>query len=84
MGRVTTRRGSSDAKPGRGVAVAPHVLVKNYEKYAGMYVATRSFKDKKVITAGKDMVAVHREAQKKGVEEPVVFYVPQKGMVYIY
>ena len=49
-----------------------------------MYVATRSFKDKKVITAGKDMVAVHREAQKKGVEEPVVFYVPQKGMVYIY
>jgi len=62
--------------------VAPRALVKNSEKYEGLYVATRSFKDKNVVTAGSDLVSVHREAQRKGVKDPVVFYVPKKGMVH--
>jgi hypothetical protein len=80
---VSDRKTGGGAKPGR-VAMAPQVLVKNGAKYGGMYVATKSFKDKNVVTSGNDLVSVYKEAQKKGVEEPVVFYVPKKGMVHIY
>jgi len=64
--------------------MAPQVLVKNSEKYGGMYVATKSFKNKRVVASGTDIVKVHKEAQEKGIKEPVVFYVPKKGMVHIY
>jgi hypothetical protein len=71
-------------KPGRRVAMAPQALVKNSKKYGGQYVATRSFTDRNVVTSGPDLVAVHKEAVKKGIKEPVVFYVPKKGAVHIY
>ena len=58
-------------------------LINNAEKYAGKYVATKSFKDKKAICSGLDPVKVVRNAKKKGAKDPVVFYVPKKDTVYI-
>jgi hypothetical protein len=61
-----------------------NVLVKDGEKYGGKYVATRSFKDKKVISFGPDPSKVFNEAKKKGAKDLVVFYVPKKDSVHIY
>ena len=60
------------------------VLLKDSEKYGGKYVATKSFKDRKVVSYGSEPVKVFNEAKEKGVKEPVVFYVPKKGMVQIF
>ncbi|MBI5198005.1 MAG: hypothetical protein HZA19_05280 [Nitrospirae bacterium] len=60
------------------------VLIKDGERYGGKYIATRSFKDKTVVTSGKDAAKVYEAAKKKGVKDPVVFFVPKKGMVNIY
>jgi hypothetical protein len=60
------------------------LLIKDGEKYGGKYVATKSFADKRVISHGNDPVKVFNDAKKKGHKDPVVFYVPPKGMVQIY
>jgi hypothetical protein len=64
--------------------MVPQVLVKNSKKYGGMYVATKDFKDTNVVTSGKDMEKVYKDAKNRGIEDPVVFYVPKKGMVHVY
>ena len=61
-----------------------NVLLKDGEKYRGQYVATKSFKDKKVVSHGSDPNRVFNEAKEKGVKAPVVFYIPEKDMVQIY
>lgn len=61
-----------------------NVLLKDGEKYGGQYVATKSFKDRAVVTYGIDPSKVFNDAKDKGVKSPVVFYVPKKGMVQIY
>ena len=60
------------------------VLVRNSEKYSGKYVATRTFQDKEVVVSGTDPAKVFNDAKKRGVEDPVVFYVPEKDIVQIY
>lgn len=62
----------------------PLVLVNDIDRYGGRYVATRSFKDNDVVTSGDDPVTVYNDARGKGIDEPVVFYVPQKDVIYIY
>ena len=59
-------------------------LVQDGEKYGGQYVATRSFQDKEVISFGTDPLKVFEEAKRRGIEDPVIFYVPRKDMVHIY
>ena len=59
------------------------VLLKN-AKYEGRYVAIRDFDDAVVIADGKNPDEAYNKASKKGVNNPVVFYVPVKGMVHIY
>jgi len=61
-----------------------NIMVKNIEKYSGKYVATRSFKNKTAVCSGSDPSKVLDEAKKKGVRNPVVFYVPEKDMIHIY
>jgi len=61
-----------------------NILIDDGEKYGGKYIAIKSFKDRKVITYGKDAAKVYDEALKKGIKIPVVFFVPKKGMVRIY
>lgn len=60
------------------------ILVKDGKRYGGKYVATRSFKDKNVISAGSDPVKVIQEAKDKGAKDPVLIYIPIKGMIHIY
>jgi hypothetical protein len=59
-------------------------IVKDSRKYAGKYVATKSFSSRVVITSGKDPIKVLESAEKKGVKNPVVFYIPLSNMVHIY
>lgn len=61
-----------------------NILLKNGEKYSGQYVATKSFKNRMVVSHGSDLTKVFNEAKDKRIKEPVVFYVPKKGMVQIY
>lgn len=59
------------------------VLLKD-SKYEGRYVAIRDFDNTVVIADGKNPDEAYNKAFKKGVRNPVVFYVPIKGMVHIY
>ena len=59
------------------------VLLKD-SKYEGQFVAIRDFDDPVVIANDKTPDKVYAKAAKLGVENPVVFYVPIKGRVYIY
>lgn len=59
------------------------VLLKD-SKYEGRYVAIRDFDDAVVVADGKNPEEAYQKASKKGVRDPVVFYVPVKGMVNIY
>ena len=61
-----------------------NVLIKESGAFEGKFVATRSFKDKEVISSGLDPAKVCDEARKKGISDPVVFFVPHKDMVHIY
>lgn len=62
----------------------PLCLLNNAEKYSGEYVALRSFTDREVINRGCNPVDVLGEARKLGVDEPVVFFVPEKDVIQIY
>lgn len=64
--------------------MANNVLVKEAEKYSGLFVATLSFTSKDVISFGKDASSVFEDAKKKGADDPVVFFVPERDMVHIY
>ena len=44
--------------------------------YEGLYVATASFNDRRVIASGSDAGEVWRKAQAQGVGLPVLMYVP--------
>lgn len=59
-------------------------LIKDGKKYGGKYVATRSFKDTRVICSGSNPKKVFDEAKKKGAKDPVILFVPKAGMVNIY
>ena len=61
-----------------------NVLLKDGNKYSGNYVAMKSFSDRVVINYGKDLQCVYKEAVRRGITDPVVFYVPEKNMVHIY
>ena len=60
------------------------VLLKDSERYEGKYVAKMSFISENVISSGDDPVKVYEEAKNKGIDEPVIFYVPKKDVAHIY
>ncbi|MFC1855640.1 DUF5678 domain-containing protein [Thermodesulfobacteriota bacterium] len=60
------------------------LMLKDSKKHAGEYVATKSFSDNKIIAHGLNIATVHRDANEKGVDEPFIFFVPQKEMIHIY
>ncbi|MEK7376746.1 MAG: DUF5678 domain-containing protein [Candidatus Margulisiibacteriota bacterium] len=60
-----------------------NTLVKD-KKYSGRYVALKEFGDKTVIADGKDPNEAIRNANKKGLKDPVILFVPAKDMVQIY
>jgi hypothetical protein len=66
------------------MAVKDLELVKNSKKYFGQYVAVKSFSDRTVISHGLKPMVVIKEAERKGIQEPVLIFVPQKGMLNVY
>ena len=54
------------------------------EKFNGKYVVIRDFSNSEIITSGDDPKAIYEEAQKKGIKEPLLIFVPNKNMVQIY
>ena len=59
-------------------------LVNNCELYNGQYVAVKSFSDRNVISHGKQPVAVLEDAKSKGIKNPVLLFIPEKGMIHVY
>lgn len=58
-------------------------LIKD-KKYSGQYVALKDFKDSTIIGSGTQPQEAHIKAVKKGYKNPVIVYVPKKGVVQIY
>ena len=66
------------------IEMPSNIVINNSSQYQGKYVATRSFKNKKVICSGKDPLKVYNKAIKIGASNPVVTFIPKKGMIFIY
>ena len=59
------------------------ILLKE-KKYNGRYVALKDYSSHAVIADGKEPQDAYEAAIKKGCADPVILYVPVKGMVHIY
>jgi len=56
----------------------------NGKKYIGKFVAMASFNKRTVVASGKDPVNVMNKAEEKGYRDPLVIFVPPKGVVNVY
>ena len=65
--------------PGQNLA-----LVDGPDSYSGLYVALRSFADRAALCHGSVPEDVLSAAKKLGVADPVLVFVPEKGMIHIY
>jgi len=54
------------------------------KKYAGQYVCVENYGSVKVISANKDPLVAHRTAMGKGLKNPVIFYMPHLGEIFIF
>lgn len=54
------------------------------DKYDGQYIAMVSAKDDTIVGSGITPEEALNEARKKNVQAPILFYVPEKEVVYIY
>jgi high-affinity K+ transport system ATPase subunit B len=54
------------------------------EGYEGKYVALRSMADRTVIASGDNPQAVMKQAQKQGITDPVIFFVPNHDITLVY
>jgi hypothetical protein len=62
----------------------PKQVLITEEGYEGKYVAMRSMSDRTVIASGNDPDAVMKQAHKKGVTDPQIFFVPSRGITLVY
>ena len=51
-------------------------------KYNDQYVVTRSFTDDKVLLHGTDPLKLLEQAKKQGIENPVIFFVTDKPLIF--
>ncbi|MBF0566065.1 MAG: hypothetical protein HQK89_12570 [Nitrospirae bacterium] len=61
----------------------PIVLINDGSKYAGKYVAIRGFGEKDVVASGNTPDDVYQITDKAGINNPIVFYVPEKDTIQI-
>lgn len=54
---------------------------KNRKNYDNKWVATVSFKNKKIVASGKSVEKVVKKARRKGVKDPVVFFVSKHPLI---
>jgi hypothetical protein len=69
---------------GIGMMDNVNVLVNNSEQFEGKYVALPSFWEKDPVCSGDNPADVYHDAKVKGIEEPVVFFVPREGEAFVY
>ena len=53
-------------------------------KYQGKFVALRSPADSTIIAYADDPSEVSRLAADEGIEDPVIFFVPEAGVAHAY
>jgi len=63
--------------------VNPHV-VHVPKEYAGQYVAFRSWHSNKIVAHSKDPAKAYEDARRLGVKEPVLMFIRDPNMVYVY
>ena len=54
------------------------------EGYEGKYVALESLAERTVIASGDNPEYVMEQARKKGVLNPIIFFVPNRGITQVY
>jgi hypothetical protein len=54
------------------------------EGYEGKYVAMRSMSDRTIIASGSNPDAVMKQANKQGVTDPVIFFVPNHDITLVF
>jgi len=59
-------------------------VVVTEEGYEGKYVALRSLTDRKVVASGDDPAEVLEAAKQQGAASPVIVFVPESDMTFIY
>jgi hypothetical protein len=64
--------------------MAKTIAVKSLAAYEGEFVSLKSFSSKAVVTHGKKLGVVFKQAQKMGVKKPVVYFVPRKNSINIF
>jgi hypothetical protein len=60
-----------------------NALIKD-EKFNGRFVALKDFNEKSVIVDGKTPSEVLEKSKQKGYSDPVILFVPVRGMAQIY
>ncbi len=65
------------------IMLPDNAVISDGQKYAGMYVAIKSIKENDVISTGSDFATVWEAAQKL-IDDPIVFYVPDKNTAQLY
>ena len=59
-------------------------LIDDNRDFGGQFVATFSFKDRKVVAYGFDRQKVIKEAKENGAERPVIIFVPPKDQLFCF
>jgi len=54
------------------------------DKFNGRYVAMKSFEDNTIVGVGDDPDSALKEAEAKGIRNPVLLYIPEQDIVHIY
>jgi len=54
------------------------------DEFNGRYIAMKSFEDNTIVGVGDDPEKALKDAERKGVKNPVLLYVPEKDIVHIY
>ena len=80
---VRRRYGRFDTSEAEANRLNKRILVEN-KKYAGKFVAMKSFTNRTIISSGTTPREVIKRAKEKGVKNPLIHYVPEKNRINIY
>lgn len=59
-------------------------ILVNSNKYDGQYVAIISAEDNTIVGSGNTPEEALNEANKKGIQNPFLVYIPDKDVIHIY
>lgn len=59
-------------------------MIRVPKEYAGEYVARRSWNSRKIIAHSKDPFVAYNDARRLGVKEPVLMFIRDPNVVYLF